>query len=103
MPAFAFLDEAGEYTFHGKAGGYLVYTGIITSNPCLFSQDFASLKYDLLTQGHCLERFRASEDKQFVRDRVFPILAASDEFSIHSIVVRKNRVNPTLRKYGIYR
>ena len=70
MPVFAFLDEAGEYTFHAKSGAYLVYTGVITANPTLFSHEFAKLKYDLLAEGHCLERFHASEDKQFVRDRV---------------------------------
>lgn len=102
MPAFAFLDEAGEYTFHSKSGAYLVYTGVITANPCLFSQEFAALRYELLAQGNSIERFHACEDKQFVRDRVFGILTASNEFAIHSIVVRKNRVNPTLRRFGVY-
>lgn len=102
MPLFAFLDEAGEYTFHSKSGAYLVYTGIITAIPTLFSQEFAALKYELLAQGHCVERFHASEDKQAIRDRVFDILAASNDFAIHSIVVRKNRINPSLYKHGVY-
>jgi hypothetical protein len=102
MPAFAFLDEAGEYTFHAQSGAYLVYTGVITANPTLFSHEFAALKYDLLARGHCIERFHASEDKQFVRDRVFDIIAASEEFVIHSIVVRKNRINPSLYRHGVY-
>jgi|SRR5215831_11896720 len=102
MPLFAFLDEAGEYTFHNKSGSYLVYTGIVTSTPALFSQEFACLKYELLTGGRCLERFHASEDEQLVRNRVFDILENSRAFSIHSIIVRKNRVHPNLRKYGVY-
>jgi Protein of unknown function (DUF3800) len=102
MPVFAFLDEAGEYTFHAQSGAYLVYTGVITANPMLFSNEFAALKYELLEQGHCLERFHASEDKQVVRDRVFDILAASQEFVIHSIIVRKNRMNPVLYRHGVY-
>jgi hypothetical protein len=33
---------------------------------------------------------------------VFGILANSNDFAIHSIVVRKNRINPTLYKHGVY-
>jgi hypothetical protein len=102
MPVFAFLDEAGEYVFHAKSGAYLVYTGVITAIPTLFSREFAELKYELLAQGHCVERFHASEDKQFVRDRVFALLSASKDFAIHSIVVRKNRINPSMYKHGVY-
>ncbi|HVB54918.1 MAG TPA: DUF3800 domain-containing protein [Candidatus Acidoferrales bacterium] len=102
MAIYAFLDESGEYTFHAKSGAYLVYTGVITAIPTLFSHELAKLKYDLLAEGHCLERFHASEDKQSVRDRVFDVLAPSGDFAIHSIVVRKNRINPSLYKYGVY-
>jgi hypothetical protein len=102
MPVFAFLDEAGEYTFHAKSGSYLVYTGVITATPTLFGHEFAALKYELLMQGHCIERFHASEDKQFVRDRVFDIMAASNDFVIHSIIVRKNKIHPRLYKHGVY-
>jgi hypothetical protein len=102
MPIFAFFDESGEYTYHSKSGKYLVFTGIVTATPALFSHEFACLKYDLLQHGHCVERFHASEDKQFVRDRVFKIIADSSEYAIHSIVVRKNKVHPSLHKYGVY-
>jgi hypothetical protein len=102
MAIYAFLDESGEYTFHAKSGAYLIYVGIITEVPTLFSAEFAALRYEFWAQGHCIERFHASEDKQMVRDRVFDLLAASPHFSIHSIVVRKNRINPSLYKHGVY-
>src|SRR5580700_3820238 len=102
MALFVFLDESGEYTFHAKSGQFLVYTGIVTANPSLLTSEIAALKYALLTEGHCLERFHAAEDRQAVRDRVFDILEPCTDFLIHSIIVRKNRINPVLHKYGIY-
>lgn len=102
MALFAFLDESGEFVFRPQAGNYLVFAGVVTSNPLLFNQELSEVKYDLLRQGHILERFHAAEDKQLVRDRVFQMLTSSKEYSIHSIVVRKNRVNPVLHRYGVY-
>jgi Protein of unknown function (DUF3800) len=102
MPCFVFLDESGEYRFDANSGKYLVFTGIVTTTPSLFTSECTALKYALLTEGHCQERFHACEDKQLVRNRVFDFIEASKEFSIHAIIVRKNRMNPALRKYGIY-
>ena len=102
MPVFAFLDESGEFTYQKERGNHLVFVGIVTAQPCLLTSEFATLRYELLQKGHCVERFHAAEDKQFVRDEVFKLLEATDGFTIHSIIVRKNRVNPSLRKYGVY-
>lgn len=102
MALYAFLDESGEYSFHAKSSKFLVYAAVVTAMPTVLTQEFATLKYELLAQGYCLDRFHASCDKQFVRDRVFALLAECPHFAIHSIVVRKNRVNPILHKFGVY-
>lgn len=102
MRLFAFFDESGVYQYSRMHGNYLVYTAVVTTNPTLFSHEFAELKYQLHVQGTCLERFHACEDLQAVRDRVFDIISNSMSYTIHSIVVRKNRVNPVLHKYGVY-
>jgi len=102
MAVFAFFDESGEYTYHPKSGKYLVYAGIVTAIPTLFTHELAALKYRLLEDGECIECFHACEDKQVVRDELFKIITASIDFEIHSIIVRKNRVNPSLRKFGVY-
>lgn len=102
MALFAFLDESGEFVFRPQAGNYLVFAAVVTPNPLLFNQELHEAKYELMKQGHILERFHAAEDKQFIRDRVFQILSSSKEYSIHSVVVRKNRVNPVLHRYGVY-
>jgi hypothetical protein len=102
MTTFMFLDESGEYTYHAKSPRYLVYVGVATDFPTLFTLDLADLKYRLLRQGQCIEYFHASEDEQAVRDAVFRVITSSDKFAIHSIIVRKNRVNASLRKFGVY-
>jgi len=102
MALFAFLDESGEYAYHAKSGKYLVYAGVVTAVPELFTPEFCALRYRLTEQGHCLERFHACDDRQSVRDEILKIITASRDYAIHSIVVRKNRVNPSLYKYGVY-
>jgi Protein of unknown function (DUF3800) len=102
MPLFAFLDESGNYTYTREQGNILVYCAVVTTTPSLFCHDFSLLKYEFHAAGNCLERFHATEDAQAVRDRVFGIIARSTGFAVHSIILRKNRANPALRKYGVY-
>jgi hypothetical protein len=102
MPLFAFLDESGDYKFAREHPNFLVYAAVVTSTPTIFCQEFSALKYELHAQGTCLERFHACEDQQVVRNRVFGIISQSTGYVVHSIVVRKNKVNPVLRKYGVY-
>ncbi len=68
--------------------------------------DLYSLKHSLIEQGlarhsHSLECFHASEDAQSIRDAVFDILRPCDHFSIYSIIVEKNKVNPTIRDTAV--
>jgi Protein of unknown function (DUF3800) len=102
MPLFAFLDESGTYAFNRQHGDYLVYTAVITATPTLFAHEFAHLRYDLHQQGTCLERFHACEDLQVVRDQVFRIICSSTDYAVHSIIVRKKKINPVLYKHGVY-
>jgi hypothetical protein len=102
MPLFAFFDESGTYQYTPEQGNYLVFAAIVTATPTLFSSEFAALKYELHAQGTCLERFHACEDAQAVRNQVFALLAGSTDYAIHSIIARKNRINPVLYKHGVY-
>lgn len=102
MPLFAFFDESGTYQYTRQHANYLIYVAVITATPTLFCQEFSALKYELHAQGKCLERFHACEDEQVVRNKVYEILQSSTNYAIHSIIVRKNRVNPILHKYGVY-
>lgn len=102
MSLFAFLDESGDYRYLPEASKFLVFTAVLVADPTILSYEFARLKYDLLRENRCVERFHASEDKQSVRDSVFGLLRDEANFRIHAIIVRKNRANPVLRKHGVY-
>jgi hypothetical protein len=103
MPTFAFFDESGLYDFNPRSGSFLVYTGIITARPVVLTNELTELKYRLLGNGRCIERFHAYEDGPQVQAEVFGLIQEHmNDIAIHSVVVRKNRVNPVLHKYGVY-
>jgi hypothetical protein len=102
MPLFAFLDESGDYRYCPEASKFLVFAAVLVADPTILSLEFARLKYDLLLENQSVERFHASEDKQEIRNRVFGLLQNEANLRIHAIIVRKNRVNPVLMKYGVY-
>jgi uncharacterized protein DUF3800 len=102
MTFYAFLDEAGEFVFRPTAGSFLVFAGVIAADPLLLSQELTALKYEISSKGQSIERFHACEDKQAIRDRVFAMLSQNKDYVVHSIIVRKNRVNPSLHRYGVY-
>jgi hypothetical protein len=102
MPLFTFLDESGSYQYTKEQSNFIVYTAVVTSTPSLLCQEFSELKYELHLQGQRQDRFHACEDLQVVRNRVFGIISKSVGYAIHAIVVRKNKINPVLHKYGVY-
>lgn len=55
-----------------------------------------SLKYDLLAEGHDVSSFHASEDKQFIRDRVFSVIDGLRNIRSHVIYGDKHFATPSL-------
>lgn len=102
MPMFAFLDESGDYAFNGHGTKFNVYTGVVTNDPTQLTDKISELRYRLHASGRCLERFHACTDHPGVRKQLFDVLEESTSFEVHSVVVRKNRVNPSLYPHGIY-
>jgi hypothetical protein len=57
-----------------------------------------SLKFDLAEEGHYLEYFHASNDRQFVRDRVFERIRDDlGRLRVDSLIVEKAKTAPSLR------
>lgn len=54
------------------------------------------LRYKLLEEGINQEFFHATEDKQFIRDRVFQLISQLTDFETDSIIAQKNKVNWSL-------
>lgn len=55
------------------------------------------MKHEIIDSGIDIAYFHASEDKQFVRDNVFDIIAGLDHLRIDSILVDKSKTEPSLR------
>lgn len=90
---YIFIDESGNFDFSPVGTRYFVLTCISTLNPLKNRVNFLDLKYKLLTEGINQEFFRASEDKQLVRDEVFHLIEGLDDFEIDSVVAQKNKTN----------
>lgn len=102
MSLFLFLDESGDFTFNVHASTHLVFTCLSTTQPDTIAQPLTALRYALFTQGIHLERFHAAEDKQIVRDQVFGLIAANNNYEIDAVVVEKRKARPALQSYRLY-
>lgn len=99
---YIFLDESGNFDFSRNGTRYIVFTALTTTNPILFSAKMNVLKNKLLANGIDKEYFHASEDKQFIRDKVFDILQEISGYEIDSVIVEKAKTNPSLREPKIF-
>ena len=98
---YMFIDEAGDYDFRpgGGRSKYLIWGSvIITGDPYILYTPFSKLKHRLNSTGVDLDRFHASEDRQWVRDKVFEILSDKNiPFKNDFVVVKKCKANSTIR------
>jgi hypothetical protein len=93
---YIFLDESGNWVFSKKGTQYLVFTSLVTENPHLFDIKLSNLKHAFLRDGHDISEFHASEDKQFVRNKVFECLREEGGYEIDSVVIEKCKTDPAL-------
>jgi len=94
---YIFCDEAGNFDFSVGGTRFFIYTALTTTDPLPLCNKLSALRYQLMAEGACLERFHATEDRQAIRDRVLDILAGDQSCEIDSLIVRKNRLAPVLR------
>jgi len=95
---YLFVDESGNFDFSSPKGTkYFTLASVSTFNPCLFKEKILGFKYELLEKGYNKEMFHATEDEQVVRDKIFGFIKdLSGDFEIDSVIVQKNKTNPTL-------
>ena len=79
---YAFIDESGNYDFSPKGTKHWVVTSLLTKSIDQGVLDLYHLKHQLIDLGTDLEKFHASEDRQAVRDMVFPIISALDDVRV---------------------
>jgi len=93
---FIFLDESGNFDFSAKGTRYFTITTLSTAQPDQMAPAIYQLKHQVILAGEPLEYFHASEDRQWVRDQVFEILAGGS-FELDTVVVDKAKTRPSLR------
>lgn len=93
---YTFIDESGNFDFSPSGTRYFVLTGFSTFDPHSLATGFYRLRHDLLSRGHEVEYFHATEDRQAVRDAVFRELS-QHMFEIDAVIIEKAKTHPGLR------
>lgn len=93
---YVFIDESGDFNFSPKGSPFYLFTGLWTYDPTCIASDLISYRYGLLHSGVDVEQFHACKDNPTVRGGVFARLATHGCMKAATIVVRKDRLNPSL-------
>ena len=90
---YLFLDEGGDLNFAPTGTKYFTLSSIALRRPFRLSQPLSDLRFDLIEEGHCIEYFHASEDRQAIRDRVFSVIPDSlEDLRLDTVVAEKQNV-----------
>jgi len=92
---FIFIDESGNFDFSPNGTKYFVLSSVSTLTP-LGKERLEEIKYELMKNGINLEYFHATEDRQIVRNQVYSFIEHLDDIEIDSVIVQKNKTNPSL-------
>lgn len=93
---FLFIDESGNFDFSDSGTTHFAMACVAALAPLESAAKLNSLKYDLLAEGHDISSFHASEDKQFIRDRVFSVIDGLGNIRSHVIYGDKHLAAPSL-------
>lgn len=94
---YAFIDESGNYDFSPRGTEHWVMTSVLTTDFTQGLLEIYKLKHELIDLGLDIERFHASEDRQRVRDLVFPLISHMRSVRVDSVIVDKRKVAPSIR------
>ncbi len=95
---YIFLDEGGNLDFSLTGTKYFTLTALSKVRPFEAYRQLNELKYDLVEHGMEIEYFRASEDRQAVRDKVFNVINTHlDQTRIDTLVAEKRKTGPSLQ------
>lgn len=94
-----FGDEFGNFDFTHTPGAsrYFIITTVAFFNDRQACADLQQLRFDLAWEGvQHPGPFRASEEQQPIRDRVYGVLA-SHRFRVDTTILEKRKANPKIR------
>lgn len=109
-PLYVYIDEGGDFNFSPSGSKVYTITAVITHAPWELLDEMSALRHRVLSSElhpqlgqdyleSCLcHKFHATEDKQVVRDGFFEIIGKMGYIKAHSVVIKKNLANPSLRE-----
>ena len=105
-PIFVFVDESGNFDFSANGTKHFVMAAVVAHDPIASASAIQQVKYDLLSEGSDVKHFHASEDRQFIRDRVFAVINSLASIHAHVFFVDKHYTAPALqnpaRMYSLF-
>lgn len=95
---YVFADEAGDFVFKRAAGASRYFIlGTVTMQDCDVGMQLLELRRELALRSKLvLSEFHANNDKQRVRDLVYPILQSAD-IRVDATVLDKRKTQDHLR------
>ena len=100
---YIFLDESGNLDFSQNGTRFFQIAGVIQERPFESYKLLNELRYDLIEEGHDLEKFHATEDLQEIRNRVFAIIQQFlHSMSIDALIVEKRKTHPNLQQEAVF-
>ncbi|MCF7846547.1 MAG: DUF3800 domain-containing protein [Candidatus Gracilibacteria bacterium] len=109
-----FIDEGGDRYFTESSSKYFTLTAVacmpdsatVSELYCLrkelFPRVYEQSKSAEKSTTNILESFHASEDFQFVRDRVFEIIEKQEGLQVFSVIIEKRKTNPSLQDISAF-
>ena len=101
MRTYIYADESGNFDFSSQpqATRYFMLVSVALEENAIapLENDLRHLQRELAWESLSLPNgFHATNDKQYVRNRVFAVLSRHD-FRIDATLIEKRKVNPSLR------
>lgn len=96
---YVFLDESGDFNFSATGSRYFTITAVSATRPFPWESPLVDLHYDLIEGGLDIEYFHAAEDRQAVRNQVFPLICKHIAgLRLDSVVIEKRKTMPYLQR-----
>jgi hypothetical protein len=98
-----FGDEAGDLVFKPPGNGISRYfmIGTITVEDCSIGEQVLALRRELAWEGVLLDQFHATADRQWIRDRVFDLIAQTN-LRFDATILDKKKAQDDLREDPLY-
>ena len=90
---YMYFDESGNLDFKSSGTPYFLMTCAITRRPFYVGRQLSELRYDLIEEGHPIEKFHACEDVSTIRPRVYDVLETyQGSYRVYAAIVEKDSV-----------